>query len=168
LGWGYYFDRELDKALECVEKGLEIQRSMALTVQLSMFYLCLAMVYSDLGDLEKARTCTGEALQAAQSSNEKSLEGLSTVFLGIVLRTMDTSQSNEVEKLILEGIRLLEDRKVKPLAFIGYFYLGELYADTSQTEKALEALKAAEVEFKDMGMDYWLRRTQEALARIQS
>ncbi len=49
----------------------------------------------------------------------------------------------------------------------GRLFLGELYADTGQTEKALETLKKAEAEFKDMGMDYWLRKTQEVLARVE-
>jgi hypothetical protein len=39
--------------------------------------------------------------------------------------------------------------------------LGELYADTGHNEKALENLKKAEPEFKQMGMDYWLGRTYE-------
>ncbi len=30
-----------------------------------------------------------------------------------------------------------------------------------------KSLWKAEAEFKDMGMDYWLRKTQEALARLE-
>jgi len=37
----------------------------------------------------------------------------------------------------------------------GYLFLGELYADRGQGEKAQE-----------MGMDYWLARTQEVLGRL--
>ncbi|GAG25692.1 unnamed protein product, partial [marine sediment metagenome] len=36
-----------------------------------------------------------------------------------------------------------------------------------QKEKALETLKKADGMFREMGMDYWLRRTQEVLERIQ-
>lgn len=46
-------------------------------------------------------------------------------------------------------------------------HLGESYTDTGQKEKALENLKKAEAEFRDMGMDYYLRRTQEVLERVQ-
>jgi len=41
----------------------------------------------------------------------------------------------------------------------GYLYLGELYANTNQKEKALENLEKAEGMFQDMGMDYWLGKT---------
>ena len=36
-----------------------------------------------------------------------------------------------------------------------------------QREKALENLKKAKGMFQEMGMDYWLRRTQEVLERVQ-
>ena len=36
-----------------------------------------------------------------------------------------------------------------------------------QREKALENLKKAKGMFQEMGMDYWLRRTQEVLERGQ-
>jgi hypothetical protein len=35
-----------------------------------------------------------------------------------------------------------------------------------QREKALEYLKKVQGMFQEMGMDYWLRRTQEVLARV--
>jgi hypothetical protein len=44
--------------------------------------------------------------------------------------------------------------------------LGELYADTGQKEKALEHLKKAEERFQEMGMRYWLAKTQEVLAGL--
>ena len=40
-------------------------------------------------------------------------------------------------------------------------------ADTGQREKAVETFKKAEGAFQEMGMQYWLRRTQEALERVQ-
>ena len=49
----------------------------------------------------------------------------------------------------------------------GYLYLGELYADTGRREKAIETLKKAEGAFKEMGMDYWVRRTQDVLERVE-
>ena len=61
----------------------------------------------------------------------------------------------------------LDELKLRPFAWQDHLYLGELYADNGQKDKALETLKKAEDEFKDMGMDYWLRKTQEVLARVE-
>jgi hypothetical protein len=44
--------------------------------------------------------------------------------------------------------------------------LGEFYADTGRKKEAQENLKKAEWMFQEMGMDYWLAKTQEALNRL--
>ncbi|MFC1895873.1 hypothetical protein ACFL0Q_04325 [Thermodesulfobacteriota bacterium] len=38
--------------------------------------------------------------------------------------------------------------------------------ESGETEKALENLNVAETNFREMGMDYWLAKTQEVLARL--
>jgi hypothetical protein len=44
--------------------------------------------------------------------------------------------------------------------------LGELYANRGDEDKALENVKKAEDMFQEMGMDYWLDKTQEVLERL--
>ena len=61
----------------------------------------------------------------------------------------------------------LDELKLRPFAWQSHLYLGELYADNGQTEKAPETPKKAEAEFKDMGIDCWLRKTQEVLAMVE-
>jgi hypothetical protein len=80
----------------------------------------------------------------------------------------DPLQCDKAEECILHGISIMDELKLRPLCSLGYLFLGELYADTDQKDKALENLKNSEAEFKEMGMDYWLRRTQEMLARLES
>ena len=77
---------------------------------------------------------------------------------------IDTLQKN-MEKA--EKSTILDELKLKPWTTQGYLHLGELYADRGQSEKALETLKKAEDAFQEMGMDCWLRRTQEVLERVQ-
>jgi len=84
------------------------------------------------------------------------------------LSKADTSQGGKAEEYILQGITILDELKAKPLCCIGYFYLGELYADMGQREKALETLNKAKGMFQEMGMEYYLRRTQEVLEGVQS
>jgi tetratricopeptide (TPR) repeat protein len=85
-----------------------------------------------------------------------------------ILGKEDISQSDKAQEYILEGIKILEERKIRPYSSRGYLYLGELYADMGQREKALETLKKAESAFRKMGMDYWLRRTQSALEKLEA
>jgi hypothetical protein len=60
----------------------------------------------------------------------------------------------------------LDELKIKPLCAEGYLFLGELYADAGQQDKALEKLKKAKSLFREMGMNYWLDKTQEVLERL--
>ncbi|UCG83801.1 MAG: hypothetical protein JSW38_03005 [Dehalococcoidia bacterium] len=53
------------------------------------------------------------------------------------------------------------------LSTISRFRIGDFYADTDKKNKDLEILKKAKAEFRDLGMDYWLGKTQEVLARIR-
>ena len=49
---------------------------------------------------------------------------------------------------------------------LGHLYLGPLYLDAGEKEKAIENLEKAEGMFEKMGIDYWLTRTQKALADL--
>ena len=89
------------------------------------------------------------------------------MLLGSVLGKGKKPQYEKAEQHILRGISITDELKAKPSVSEGYLYLGELYAETGQREKALENLKKAKGMFQDMGMDYWLRRTQEVLERVE-
>jgi class 3 adenylate cyclase/tetratricopeptide (TPR) repeat protein len=167
LGWGYYFMGELETALEHMEKGLKIQSDAGFIHQLSRYHYSLSMVHIDLGNLEKAQSYIEGAAEVAHNNNERHIEGDSRITLGRLLGKMGKSESVKAEKSILKGIKILNELKLKPSSSLGYLFLGEIYADTGKKEKALEILKKAESEFQEMGMDYWLRRTQEVLESVE-
>ena len=78
----------------------------------------------------------------------------------------DPSQSDMAAEYILKGIKILDDLKIKPWCAEGYLYLGELYASTGNKEVALNNLRKAESIFQEIGMDYFLSKTQEILSRL--
>ena len=67
---------------------------------------------------------------------------------------------------MLEGINLFDELQIRPRYAVGLMYLRELYADAGQKEEALENLKKAEGMFGEMGMNYWLGKTQEVLGAV--
>ena len=166
LGWGYYFTGELETAKKYAEKGFKIQSNAGISMNLSYHFILLSMVHLDSGDLDKAQNCIEEALRLSQNQNEKPNEGFSKIWLGRILGKADRSQDNNAEKCLLQGIKMLEELKTKPWSAQGYLFLGEIYADRSQREKALENLKKAEGMFQEMEMDYWLDRTRDFLGRV--
>jgi tetratricopeptide (TPR) repeat protein len=168
LGWGYYLLGNLETARQYIEKGLQIQEDTGLTMLMSLNKVALSMVHFASGDLNGARTCAEKALELARSNDEKYALGVSLIFLGMILGKVDKLQYSTAEEYIIQGIELCNKWKIRPLRSEGYLYLGELYYDVAQREKGLENLKKAENEFAEMGMDYWLRRTQEVLEKVEA
>ena len=166
LGSGYYYLGDLEAAKKHIEKGLDITIQGGSKWWMAFHYLYLSKVQFDSGDPKYSQSLIEEALKLSQERSEKHLEGASWTWLGRILGKMDPSQSLTAEEYILKGIKILDDSEIKPWCSEGYLYLGELYADIGQKEKALENLKKAEVMFREMGMDYWLGKTQELLAGL--
>jgi tetratricopeptide (TPR) repeat protein len=165
LGSGYYLINDPETARKHIEKGLKIQSDAGTSWWLSLHFLLLSMVHFDLGDLKTAQNCVEEAVRLSQNNKEKHHEAISRMWWGRLLGKSEASTGNG-EEYILQGMKISDKLKLKPFSAQGYLFLGELYADTDKMEKALEYLKKAEGMFKEMGMDYWLARTQEVLGRM--
>lgn len=124
------------------------------------------MVYLARGNLEKASIHAQEALTFSLKNHELENEGLSRILLGQVIAKTEQSKFDDARQSMVEGIKILENLKLRSQYAVGYFELGELHADNGHTEKALENLKKAEAMFQEMGMDYWLGKTQEVLGAV--
>ena len=167
LGWSYYFLGDLDTARKYVEKGIRIQQESGISIMMSQHYYFLGTIALDSGDIDSARSCAEEAINIAKNNNEKLREGDSRILLGRIMGKTKRSDWAKAEDSILQGTQIIEELNLRLLRSRGYFFLGEFYVDTSQKEKALKTLKKAKRMFQEMGMDYWLRRTQQVLERVE-
>ncbi|HUV06339.1 MAG TPA: hypothetical protein VMX75_01340, partial [Spirochaetia bacterium] len=59
-----------------------------------------------------------------------------------------------------------DELEMKPAYAMGCFSLCELYLNSGRIEKGLEALRRSEEMFSRMGMDHWLTRARNVLAKI--
>jgi class 3 adenylate cyclase/tetratricopeptide (TPR) repeat protein len=166
LGLGHLLLGDYENALKYMEKSLEIRRDSGMPDS-SITFLPLSTLYIGLGDLGNARSCAEKALELAQKEPNKYSEGLSSMHLGLISVMQDKSRLAEAEGYIVRGMNMLNELKIRPWYAQGYLSLGEIYALTGQKEKALENLKKAEAMYREMGMDYWLRRTQKVMAKLQ-
>jgi tetratricopeptide (TPR) repeat protein len=77
----------------------------------------------------------------------------------------------EAQHQIMNGISIFDEFKLKALSAVGYLLLGEFLANAGRKKEALENLRKAETLYQEMEItpeSYWLTRTQEALARLDS
>jgi len=164
LGYGYCLLEELETARKYIEKGLKIHNVTG-TFWVSLHLMFLGMVYFGLGDLKNAQSSLEEALKLSQENNEKHWEACSGMWLGRILGKAEAS-TDDGEEYILQGMKISDELKLKPYSAQGHLFLGDLYSDKGQKDIALENLKKAKGMFQEMGMDYWLTKTQEVLARL--
>jgi tetratricopeptide (TPR) repeat protein len=160
LGWGYVHQGDLKKAREFAERAL-VATSQAGTASGNAIptQSFLAMIYSEVGDLEKAHLCANEAVKLSEKRMVGGWEGLSCFVLGLVLARMDGPRHEEAKECIKRALMILDEYRLRPMFANGTFTLGEIYTHSGHKEKALQNLKKAEAMFKEMGMDYWLART---------
>jgi tetratricopeptide (TPR) repeat protein len=168
LGMGYCFLGNLGTARAYIEQGIKIHNDTGMPFLLSLQYYFLSTVHLNTDDLANAQSCAERALDLAQTNKEKHFEGRAWALLGRILGRVDPSQSDKAQDFILRGINILNQIKARPWSAEGHLYLGELYAETGNREKALEYLNKASGMFQEMGMDYWLRRTQKVLSELSS
>jgi tetratricopeptide (TPR) repeat protein len=167
LGHALILAGEPQSALNHLEQSFESLRDGRIPYQSALYCMTFGMVYLELGQLENARSYIDQAIGFSQDINSAFIEARARLWLARVLGKSDPSRTHEAEEYILRAISVLDELGIRPYVSQGHLFLGELYADTGQREKALEALNKAEAEFKDMGMDYWLRRTEEVLERVK-
>jgi len=157
---------EMETAQRYIEKGLKAQNESGISFFLSTHHLALSIIHYDFEYYEKAFKRIEEALRLSQKNKENHFEGYSKIWFGRILGKMKPSQTEKAEEFMVQGINILEDLMIKPWSTQGYLFLGELYTNTGQRDKAPENLKKAEHLFKEMGMDYWLAKTNEVMGSL--
>jgi tetratricopeptide (TPR) repeat protein len=170
LGAGYFLLGKHEEARDNAEKGVEFNKEAGLPAVQPFLEYILALIHLAARDLESARGCAEEALKLSREYKTKTWEALTWTALGKIVGEADPSQINVAEQYIRQGISMAEETSFRSLSAQGYLLLGELFTDTGRREEALESLKKAETMYQEMGVtpqSYWLKRTQEALARLE-
>ena len=149
-----------------MEKGLKIHRDARIGWHTSIHFYSLSLCHYYSGDLGKAIDLMKEAYELSEKSQEKHSAGKSSIWLGRMTGKADSRNENEAVETIQRGLKILSALDIKPDVSIAHLFLGELYWNLGRADKASGYLKEAAKMFEEMGMDYWLAKTQEVLARL--
>ena len=166
IGCGYYLRGDLEKAKKNVEQGYSIHNKSGVNWLRPIYPLYTSFIYHDLYDYAEALKFAKEALSLSKKDNAKHFEEQSRIWVGRVLFKKENSKSAEAEKYLMQGIKKLEELNHRPFIAWGYFFLGELYADTGRKDEALENLNKALSMCQEMGIEYWPDKIQAVLDRL--
>jgi tetratricopeptide (TPR) repeat protein len=162
LGMGHFLIDDKEPAQKYIKKGMKIQKDAGIPYYLSFHNFALGMVQLASGHVKQSEESFKAALRLSREHNEKWIEGTSRIYLGITTAHGDKLKIEKAEESILEGIKILEDRQIKPWSSIGYFNLGMLQAHRGKMRPARINLQIAGNLFKEMGMNYWLSLTRQS------
>jgi len=168
LGEAYHQLGELDTAHKYMEKGLKVYQDAGMPdIFAHITNGWLGIVHTDEGKLETAKSYIEKSLKAAYDRGSRFWEAWWRVWLARTYNWAEVSEVTQAEASLQQSIEVLGELEMKPWCAIAYSELGAFCADTGQKEAATENLKKAEGMMQEMGMDYWLRRTQEVLERVE-
>ncbi len=171
LGGGYYLRGEYGTAREHADKGFSIQEKIGIPFLSAWCSWFLAMILCAAGDLKHAREYAEKTLKLTQEHKVKNVEGIAWMLLGRIVGKADAACIDEAQHQIQKGITIIEELRQRPLSAMGYLFSGELFAYAGRKDEALENLKKAESMYPEMKVtpkSYWLKRTQEALEKLES
>jgi class 3 adenylate cyclase/tetratricopeptide (TPR) repeat protein/adenylate kinase len=168
LGYAHFLAGDPNGASKFLSKGIQMQLDSRIRFFLSLSYLWLSEAYLASGDLKNARSCVDSALEWSEKCGETHWQGWAKIQAGRILAEGRLLQAARAEASILEGIEIVTELGMRPYCAQGYLHLGELCMGTGRIQLSIKNLKKAERMFKKMGMEYWLRKTQEVLSRFQT
>ena len=166
LGAGYLLLEQPEKALKYLEKGFRIQLDLGIPTYFGCIHTYLAWAHLQLGNLEKAQFHAEQGVKLSRANSERLWEANAEIHLGLVIGTGGPARFDEAKEHILQGIDIADKLKLKPRKAVGHFYWGELSRSSSRMVEAVEHLRRAEAMFRQMGMDEWLGKVQNALAKL--
>ena len=166
LGLGYIYKGNLEKARELADHAIvaacqpgAASGNAILTQSIS------SMIYSEVGDLEKAHSCAIEAVRLSTERTVGAWEGIAHHACGLVYARMGREKYKEAEECLERALIILNEYGLRPWLTNGILALGEIYARSGQSKKSQDALKKAAELFQEMGMDYWLDKTNALLVK---
>jgi tetratricopeptide (TPR) repeat protein len=165
-GHGYLLLDRAEKALEHLKKGLRIHLDLGIPMWLGSIHAGLAWAHLQLGNLEKALVHAEQGMNLCSANNERDFEAQAKMYLGRALGAAGSARFDEARQHILRGIEIADELKLKPLTAVGHFHFGDLSASSGRAEEATEHLRKAEAMFRQMGMDHWLGKAQDALTKL--
>jgi tetratricopeptide (TPR) repeat protein len=167
LGLGYVHQGNLQKARKLADQAIvAASQPGAASGNAIQTRSISAMIYSEVGDLDKAHSCATEAVTLSAERTAGGWEGYAHFAYGLVLARMGKERFKEAEECIKRALTILNEYGLRPCLATGILALGEIYARSSQSKKALDTLKKAAGLFREMGMDYWFDKTQTVLEKL--
>jgi tetratricopeptide (TPR) repeat protein len=168
LGFAYVLTERVDEGIKLLEKAVG-QTAFKKRVSGQAFRVSLlSEAYLRAGRLDDAATQAALALELSQAYRERGREAWILRLLGEIDRMRTPVQVESTESQYRRAMDLAEDLVMRPLVAHCHFGLGQLWAQSGHSDKALQELLIASDLYRSLTMTRSLCDTEAALATISS
>jgi class 3 adenylate cyclase/tetratricopeptide (TPR) repeat protein len=160
LGHLYAWSGCVAKGLALLEEALEAVESIGLRSYHSLVLVQLGEVYVLANRLEEALGFARRALALAREHGQRGYEAWGLHLLGAIASHRDAPNVYAAEGYYRQAIALATDLGMRPLVAHCHLGLGQLSLLTGKREHAREHLATATTMYREMGMTYWLEKSE--------
>ncbi len=165
LGYSYALSGRVAEGFSLLEQALEKASALGLMGYQSLRVAYLGEAHLLAGRKEEALQQAARALQLSREHKERGSKAWVLRLLGEIHSDPDALDAAKAEDFYRQALALAEELGMRPLAAHCRAGLGRLYQRTGQEEDAKRELARAVEMYRAMGMDFFLRQAEEALAK---
>jgi tetratricopeptide (TPR) repeat protein len=163
----YLYEGRLEEAREDCQHSLKLNEAAGTPYFSAAFNVSMGIIELMSGNMELSQSYLEDAVSISTQTGERFHEGIGRTYLGKFWSMVENPDYEKAIELINEAAAIYKELELTPMLATTYSYLGETYADAGQIKKALVMLRKAEDMCREMKMDFWLRRTQRILKRLE-
>jgi tetratricopeptide (TPR) repeat protein len=160
LGYVFALSGRIPEGLSLQEQALTIRESQGLRGVDSLLVAHLGETYLLADRGKDALAAATRALTLAREHGLRGHEAWARRLLGEVASHQDPPNIKEAEGQYRQAIGVAEELGMRPLIARCHFGLGQLYRRGGRAEQAQPHLSTARTMFREMGMRFWLERTE--------
>jgi tetratricopeptide (TPR) repeat protein len=163
LGEVFNVSGELDDALVLFDQAWQFAESKSLLGWGQPVLALLGDAYGRAGRNDQAVTTGQRALRLARQLGQRGVEARSLYLLGNIHGYGAAANANQARESYQQALVLAHELAMRPLEAQCHFALGELAKKAGEKRGAQEQFSTAVSMFREMGMQFWLERTESAL-----
>jgi class 3 adenylate cyclase/tetratricopeptide (TPR) repeat protein len=166
LGYAYLLAGRTPEATSLLERASRNARGHIIRL-LSGCLVWLAEAYLHAGRTPEAAEAANEALSEARKRRQRGDEAYALRMHGDVAAHGESSDWDRAETHYREALALATELGMRPLIAHCHLGLGKLYQRTGKREQAQEHLTTATTMYCEMGMQFWLEKTEKELGELR-
>jgi tetratricopeptide (TPR) repeat protein len=167
LGYIFLQQGQYEAATHNLDRCLELaQGKEQLLAHLPMYEGFWAEIMLQSGDKEKALAQVEAALLRAEQTEQPVAKAQVQQSMSRILAAGDNLDWEQVEKLLEDSIAFHQRGPALPLAAIGQFELGKVYAQQGLTEQSQKMFNQALRQFKTLRMTWHVAQAEAVIAQL--